>query len=63
MAILDFAGGAALQALSECPGAARLVFKFLFSVVMPRRGSRNYYLQNDRMNWQTDLSFVQLSPG
>ena len=26
MAILDFAGGAALQAASECPGAARLVF-------------------------------------
>ena len=31
---MDFAGGAALQALSEGPGAARLVF--LFSVVANR---------------------------
>ena len=32
-AILDFTGGAALQAVSECPGAARLGFSYFKSAL------------------------------
>ena len=32
MAILDFASGGALQAVSKCPGAARLVFYNTFKL-------------------------------